>query len=163
RGRDGPARIARQDALDESVRSHRRGRAMNPTRRRPTFSPALLSLVALAAACPDVSAQGLAWRTDYNAARREATATGRPIRLGIGTENCFWCRKLDATTFRVPAVLALVNSDFIPLRVDAEREPGLVQKLQIQSYPTLLLAAADGRIITVIEGYVEADKLIRHM
>jgi thioredoxin-like negative regulator of GroEL len=136
---------------------------MTTTRRRPNFAPALLALAALAAACPDLVAQGPAWRTDYNSARREATEKGRPILLDIGTENCFWCRKLDATTFRDPAVLALVNSDFIPLRVDAEREPGLVQRLQIQSYPTLVLAGADGRIITVIEGYVEAPKLLGHL
>src|SRR5262245_6855157 len=136
---------------------------MNSMRRRRSYSPALLGLVALAAACTDVRAQGLAWRTEYNAARREATEKSRPILLDIGTENCFWCRKLDATTFRDPAVLAMINSEYIPLRIDAEREPGLVQKLQIQSYPTLLLAAADGRIITVIEGYVEAERLLRQL
>jgi tetratricopeptide (TPR) repeat protein len=38
-----------------------------------------------------------------------------------------------------------------------------VQKLQIQSYPTLVLAAADGRIISIIEGYVEADKLLAQL
>src|SRR5437870_2330939 len=127
---------------------------MMPTRRPLPF--ALLALFIVFAAEPAALAQSPAWRTDYNAARREASDKNRPLLLDFGTENCFWCKKLDATTFRDPSVLALINEQFVPLRIDAEREPLLTQKLQIAGYPTVLLATAEGRIITVIEGYLES-------
>lgn len=99
------------------------------------------------------------WRHDYNAARREAREQGRPLLVDIGAENCVWCQKLDATTFRDPALVELLNEHFVPLKVDGGREPALVEILRIQAFPTLVLAAADGRIIETVEGYVEAQRL----
>lgn len=123
----------------------------------------LLSLLFTLAAGIPVAAQALSWRTDYNSARREAAEKGRPLLLDFGTESCFWCKKLDATTFRDPTVVELITNQFIALKIDAEREVKLTQGLQIHSYPTLLLAAPDGKIITVIEGYLEPAKLLEHL
>ena len=58
-------------------------------------------------------------------------------------------------TFRDPGVIKQLNEQFIPLKIDAEREPELVQILQIQKYPTLVLAAPDGTILESHEGFVE--------
>src|ERR1051326_6143435 len=128
-------------------------------------SRTMLALSALTLMLPAVRGQGpaLAWRTDYNAARREATEKKRPVLLDFVTENCFWCKKLDSTTLRDPTVIALLNDQFVPIRIDAEREPTLAQRLQISSYPTMLLAAPDGRIITIVEGYLEANKLLAQL
>src|SRR5215471_12593740 len=76
-------------------------------------------------------AQEVNWRQSYNAARREASQKGKPIIIDFGTENCFYCRKLDATTFRDPAIVAALNDQFIPLKLDAEREAALTQALRI--------------------------------
>jgi tetratricopeptide (TPR) repeat protein len=49
-----------------------------------------------------------------------------------------------------------MNERFIPLKIDAEREATLAQSLQIQSYPTIVMAAADGKILETIVGYKDA-------
>src|SRR6185312_8408502 len=61
-------------------------------------------------------------------------------------------------TFRDPAVVKLLNEQFIPVKIDAAREAGLTQALQIHSYPTLIFAAPDGRILGRHEGFMEADR-----
>lgn len=127
------------------------------------FPRTLLGLIALAAFGVTASAQAPAWRQDYNSVRREATDKQRPILLDFGTENCFWCKRLDATTFRDPSIVNLINEQFVPLKVDGDREATLAQKLQIQSYPTLVLASPDGKILTFIEGYLEPAKLMPHL
>jgi thioredoxin-like negative regulator of GroEL len=99
------------------------------------------------------SAQEVKWRYDYNAARKEAQEKGLPLVLDFGTETCFWCKRLDDTTFRDPAILATLNGQFIPLKIDASRNPALTETLRIQSYPTLILAASDGKILQTLEGY----------
>ncbi len=125
---------------------------------RPRFRTILSALV-LAACARSAQGQSVQWRTDYNAARREATEKGRPILLDFGTENCMWCKKLDLSTLRDPAVARLLNENFIALKVDADREATLTQVLRISQYPTLVLAAPDGKIIGVLEGYQEAGPL----
>jgi thioredoxin-like negative regulator of GroEL len=103
--------------------------------------------------------QEIDWRSDYNKARQEASETGRPLLLDFGTESCYWCKQLDARTFKDPAIAALVNERYIPLKVDASRNRALADALRVQSYPTLVLASPDGRILGYQEGFVEAGKL----
>jgi thioredoxin-like negative regulator of GroEL len=125
-----------------------------------------LLLVALCSLpAPLAFAQEIEWRQDYAAARREAAEKNLPLVIDFGTENCFWCKKLDATTFHEPAVADLMRQRFIPLRIDAEKDPELASKLRVESYPTVVLAGADGKILDVQVGFIDAagfqDKLQR--
>jgi thioredoxin-like negative regulator of GroEL len=104
-------------------------------------------------------AQQVAWRTDYNSARKEATEKHRPILIEFSTENCTWCKKLDAATLRDPEVVAALGDQFVALKIDADSEPALTQALRISQFPTLVLASPDGKIIGVLEGYQEAPAL----
>jgi thioredoxin-like negative regulator of GroEL len=101
-------------------------------------------------------AQEVEWRYDYNAARKEALEKNRPLAIDIGTENCFWCKKLELTTFRERDIVSTMNEHFIPLKVDAYRDNVLASALHVQSYPTLVLAAPDGKILGTFEGYQDA-------
>jgi thioredoxin-related protein len=102
--------------------------------------------------------QEVQWRFDYAAARREAKQKQRPLLIDFGTSNCFWCKKLDASTLRDAEVVRRLNEQFIPLKVDAERDSGLALALQIYSFPTLLFAASDGRILGRQEGFVDVAR-----
>jgi thioredoxin-related protein len=124
-----------------------------------TYSIVLVTLMTVG----PLSAQEVQWRYDYTAARREAKEKQRPIVMDFGTSNCFWCKKLDASTFRDPSVVRQLNEQFIPVKIDAEREPGLVQSLRIQSYPTLVFAAPDGRILGSHVGFVEVARFSQQL
>lgn len=127
-------------------------------------SAALLLFVALtpqtATAQP---VAGVAWRSDYNAARKEAADRGLPLLIVVGTDDCFYCRKLDATTFRNPAVAQLAANGFVPLKVNASQDVTLSKALRVNVYPTTVLAGADGKIHAFIEGYLEPDRYAEHM
>jgi thioredoxin-related protein len=109
------------------------------------------------------SAQEVEWRYDYTAACREAREKKRFLIMDFGTSNCIWCRKLDALTFRDPGVVKQLNEQFIPVKIDAGREPGLAQTMQIQSYPTLVFAAPDGKILGSHVGFVEVAHLLQQL
>jgi thioredoxin-related protein len=99
------------------------------------------------------------WRSDYAQARKEAAEKNKPLLLDFGTEDCFWCRRLDLDTFRNPAVIALVNEQFVPLRVDGQKDTRLVETLAIRSYPTLVFAGPNGKILGVQEGYADPERV----
>jgi thioredoxin-like negative regulator of GroEL len=105
-----------------------------------------------------VNAQDVKWRSDYASARREAEAKGLPIVLDFGTANCVYCVKMDLTTFRDETVIKAMNEKFIPLKIDADREQALAQALNIRVYPTVVLAAPDGKILGHMEGYHDAGR-----
>jgi thioredoxin-related protein len=123
----------------------------------------LLPLALFLLPLPAGAAQEVVWRMDYNAARREAGEKNRPLVIDFGTENCFWCKKLDAVTFKDPTVAGLMNERFVPLRIDAEKDAPLATALRIQSYPTIVLASADGKILDMQEGFLEAPRFLEKL
>lgn len=118
-----------------------------------------IALVTIPLITASASAQEVKWYHDYAAARKEAAETGRPLLLDFGTESCFWCKKLDATTFRDPKIVARLNAGFIAVKVDADKNPRMTAALQVESFPTLVLATAEGKVIGRHEGYAEVSEL----
>jgi tetratricopeptide (TPR) repeat protein len=60
-------------------------------------------------------------------------------------------------------VVELLNGRYVPLRLDANKCPKLMEALRIQAYPTMIIAGADGKIIAFLEGYQEARALTDHL
>src|SRR5215471_7177806 len=77
------------------------------------------------------------WRFDYNAAVKEAAESHRPILLNFGTASCGWCKKLDATTFHDRSVIETLNNQFVPIRIDADKNERLTEMIGVHSFPTL--------------------------
>ena len=128
------------------------------------FTTAIAGMLVLATSWAARGAdKAIEWRADYDAARKEAAEKGRPLFLEFQTEDCFHCRRLEAGPFRDQAVVGIVNERFIPLRVDPNKSPRLTEALRIQAYPTMIIAAADGKILAFLEGYQDARPLHDHL
>jgi thioredoxin-related protein/TolA-binding protein len=126
----------------------------------------LMLLAAAFGVCELARGQGAAdvqWRRDYNSARKEAEAKGLPIFLDFYTDHCVYCDKMDNTTYRDPKVLAMLNTRFIPLKIDGDRDRKLADILGISQYPTMLLAGADGKIVDTMIGYMEVPQFLEKL
>jgi tetratricopeptide (TPR) repeat protein len=123
------------------------------------FVGGVLAAVPLGVSAQEMpTATEIRWRTDYAAAVKEAHEKNLPLAIDIGTVNCYWCKKLDESTFRDPRIIGIMNERYVPLKLDGEKEPSLVQHLGIVSYPTIVLASPDKRILDIVKGFEEADK-----
>jgi len=127
--------------------------------RTATLLIPLVTAAALALPSAALAADPVVWRSDYNSARKEAIEKGLSLCVVIGTDNCFYCRKLEGGPLRDAAIAAQLTNNFIPLKLDANKDPNIAKALKVQLYPTIVLAGADGKIHAFIEGYVEADRL----
>jgi thioredoxin-like negative regulator of GroEL len=103
------------------------------------------------------------WRLDYNVARQEAQEKGRPIFLTFHNANNPACKELEKGTLRDPSIISLMNERFIPLRIDGDKDTALAQTLRISKYPTIVLAAPDGRILGTYESQLEASRLNEYL
>ena len=130
----------------------------------PGLARTLLAFSVWSVAAPRLAAdEAVRWRTDYNAARAEAHEKNAPLVVVVGTDDCIYCRKQDATTFRDPALAELLNRQAVIVKVNGAKEPAFVQALKIQIYPTTVIAAPDGKIVSFLQGYVTADQLRDHV
>src|SRR5438067_2304501 len=129
---------------------------MNTRRALPLLATLLLSLTARGPARGD----GVEWRRDYGGARGEALEKGLPLVLDVVAKDCPWCDRLDEVTFRAPAVVAALSRQVVPVKIDAARYGELVGKLQIQSYPTLVVASPAGKILASRAGYIGPEAFL---
>ena len=54
-----------------------------------------------------------------------AKATDKPILLSIGYSACHWCHVMERESFENPEIAALMNDNFINIKVDREERPDL--------------------------------------
>ncbi len=54
-------------------------------------------------------------------ARRE----NKPILLSIGYSTCYWCHVMEREVFENPSIAALMNENFVNIKIDREEHPDL--------------------------------------
>ena len=109
----------------------------------------------------DESRTGLVkWQTLEHASDA-ARAGGKPLLYEFGAAWCGPCKLLDRE-WADPGIAAKVNDKFVAARVvDRQREDGhnppaveeLQRRYEISAFPTLVVAAPDGRMLGKLEGY----------
>jgi len=53
----------------------------------------------------------------------KARGEGKPIFLSIGYSTCHWCHVMERESFEDEAIAALLNRDYVPIKVDREERP----------------------------------------
>ena len=117
----------------------------------------------------DGGGAGLVRWTAPEGAVAAARSSGKPILYDFTAEWCAPCKMLDRDGWADARVAALVNESFVATRiVDRAREDGknapwvdeLQQRYRVNAFPTLVVAAPDGREIGIAQGFSGKAKLI---
>jgi thioredoxin-related protein len=103
-----------------------------------------------------------------------AKANPRPIFVDTYTDWCGWCKKLDKDTFSNPVIAEILNTDYYPVKFNAEsKEPVVFQGRKFVNdgrlgathqlayallqgnlgYPTVVFLTASSELITPVSGY----------
>jgi hypothetical protein len=57
----------------------------------------------------------------------KAKKENRPVFLSIGYSTCHWCHVMEKESFEDPAIAAMLNAHFVPIKVDRESHPDIDQ------------------------------------
>jgi hypothetical protein len=98
----------------------------------------------------------VAWQPWGAPAFRLARELGRPILLSVGAGWCHWCHVMDRETYADPAIAALINAHFVPIKVDRDDRPDVDARYQesarrvldVAGWPLTLFLTADGGLVT---------------
>jgi uncharacterized protein YyaL (SSP411 family) len=63
------------------------------------------------------------WYPWGEAAFEKARREDKPIFLSIGYSTCHWCHVMERESFESPAIAAILNHSFVPVKVDREERP----------------------------------------
>ena len=94
------------------------------------------------------SVESIAWR-DWNEESFEAAKTeDKPVLLTLGATWCHWCHVMDQTSYSDERVIGLVNSRFIPVRVDVDQRPDISLRYNQGGFPSVAFLTGSGEFIT---------------
>lgn len=133
------------------------------------LAAALFRIVTAVTDREEIAGAGLVKWTAPERAVATARASGKPILYDFTAEWCAPCKMLDRDGWADARIASLVNDSFVPARiVDRTREDGknapwidaLQQRYRVNAFPTLVVAAPDGREIAIAQGFNGKEKLV---
>jgi thiol-disulfide isomerase/thioredoxin len=119
--------------------------------------------VPASSAGPDVVMPAVQWRESYFHAMQESAATGRTVFVEVGAKWCNPCAWMEMHTFSDPHVIEVLNSQFIPVRVDADDEPKLKRGFRVESLPSQFLVTKDYQVPKRSSGQKDAGGLLEFL
>jgi uncharacterized protein YyaL (SSP411 family) len=87
------------------------------------------------------------WQQWGRAPFAEAKRLQRPILLALSAVWCHWCHVMDETTYSDANVIAYINENFIPVRVDADMRPDIDALYNQGGWPSTLVLTPQGDIV----------------
>jgi uncharacterized protein YyaL (SSP411 family) len=75
-----------------------------------------------------------------------AARLDRPILLYVGAEDCRWCAAMDRETFADATLGAVIDSLFVPIRLDRDEHPDIARRYEVAVH---LLTGLRGYPLTV--------------
>jgi uncharacterized protein YyaL (SSP411 family) len=77
-----------------------------------------------------------------------AERASKPVLLSLVTPWSAECREMDTTTYAEPRIAANVNDGFVPVRVDADRNPQVRERYNMGGFPSTVFLTPDGEVLT---------------
>ena len=105
------------------------------------------------------SASAIPWREWGADAFSAARAEDKPVLLTLGATWCHWCHVMDDTSYSDERVIDLINSRFIPVRVDVDQRPDISLRYNQGGYPSVAVLTANGEFLAG-RPYTPPDEMV---
>jgi YHS domain-containing protein len=109
-----------------------------------------------------VGADTRLWRTDFDAALREAEEKKLPLMMHFYADWCMPCKKMDQTVFNSSTVRDLLTTRFVAVKLNAEKYQNLVKRYGFEILPTdMAIDPLTGRVLAMHSGYMDQAAYLR--
>jgi thioredoxin-related protein len=118
---------------------------------------ALILILFVSACKASKPSSKIEWKS-YEEAINEGKRSGKPVFILFSSRYCPMCERLEQEVLESSEILEILNGQFIPTKVEAERTPELTMHFRIVGFPTIWVYKK-GHLYGPIIGYVSSSML----
>ncbi len=109
----------------------------------------------------------------YDEGLVKAKKEGKHLFIDFTAKGCGYCKKMDKTTFIEPDIVNMLNTDFIPVKIDGDSEKELDidgykvteknlsrYEYKVRGFPTFWFLDPQGTKLGAVSGYQPAPNLM---
>ncbi len=120
----------------------------------------LITIVMIAVAfAPAYARNQIQWRS-YDDGKSLAQSESKKIFLSFYADWCTYCLTMDKKTFTDAAIVSFLNSNFVSIKVDVDRQKSVARKYNIQPLPDTWFLTESGEVIGNRPGYLTPQDLL---
>src|SRR5262249_11003425 len=125
----------------------------------------ILSMVCFAGVASALAAAptGILWQTDLEAAKRIAAQSNRLILVHFWSKSCPACVRLERDVFSQAQVQQEIQTNFVPVKLNADEWPTTVKFYGIDRLPSDLLITPSGKIVGRMTSPQKPDDYLREL
>jgi thioredoxin-related protein len=100
-------------------------------------------------------APSIQWVYDLKSAHAQSLATGKPMLIVCGGPWCVYCKKLEKEVLGHPTIARYINTTFVAVHLDSEKDQRAVEILEVKSLPTTVILSPNADLLGSVEGFVK--------
>ena len=87
----------------------------------------------------------------------------KPVFMLITAIWCYWCHVYRDETLHQAQVVNYINSNFIPVFVDADKRQDLTRQYLAGGWPSTVIFSPDGKEVSSINGHISKQDLLNYL
>lgn len=101
----------------------------------------------------------IAWHDDLASGWKESQRTGRPMVIFITSARCRYCDAMKQSTWNDLGIENRVGNEFVAVRLSPEHNAKELSRIQVQVYPTTIVALPQGKVVDHRKGFQPPELL----
>jgi YHS domain-containing protein/thioredoxin-like negative regulator of GroEL len=121
----------------------------------------LASLLAIAGLSTQLQgAESVSWRNNLDAAKIEATQSGKLVLLHFYTTTCGPCRTLDQNVFSQPQIGDEIERNYVPVKINAEENSAIAAAYRVERVPSEIVLNSQGNVVASLSCPQDANAYV---
>ena len=92
------------------------------------------------------------WQRDLQAAQKLSEQSGRPMLIVFRADWCAHCNRFEKETLGNPTMAECINRDFIPVRLDFDKEQKTAEILEVKALPCTVILSPQADLLGRVVG-----------